>query len=164
MAEAPTEVVVPEAAPQHDEVIHARPDESETDLAAAWMEYERLVEDFGDRRGSVEELVDRDPDALPVPIQATPVFEEVAEVQEATLEIPDIAEVEERVEAPTEEDLGDVVPITDLVYSGSAAFERAVNIQSQIREAVNEPQPDGPLLTELVEELLDLVQLSIGKQ
>ena len=60
--------------------------------------------------------------------------------------------------------MADVVPITDLVYSGAAALERAVSIQIQIRQAVKEPQPDGPQLTELVEELLDLVQLSVGKQ
>ena len=154
----------PQVTPEDSEPDRAQAAESETDLAAGWIEYERLVTEFGDRRGSVQELLDRDPDTLPVPVQATPVFEEVAPIEEETYEIPDIEELEEREEITYGAELTDVVPITDLVYSGTAALERAVSIQIQIREAVKEPQPDGPLLTELVEELLDLVQLSIGKQ
>ena len=92
-------------------------------------------------------------------------FEAVAPpIEEEPYEIPDIEELEEKEEVTHGAELADVVPITDLVYSGAAALERAVSIQIQIRQAVKEPQPDGPQLTELVEELLDLVQLSVGKQ
>jgi hypothetical protein len=54
----------------------------------------------------------------------------------------------------------DVVPITELCYSGAGAFERANEVRGEIRGALAQPQLDRPLLDELVEELLDLVDLS----
>jgi hypothetical protein len=61
--------------------------------------------------------------------------------------------------APATDD-EDVVSIADLCYSGSAALERALSVRNQIHGVLTEQELDRPLLVDLVEELLNLVDLS----
>jgi chemotaxis protein histidine kinase CheA len=58
--------------------------------------------------------------------------------------------------------LDDVVPITEYCYSGPAALERAISLRSEVRAAMASGT-DQENLTELLEEIFDLVQLGIQK-
>jgi hypothetical protein len=57
----------------------------------------------------------------------------------------------------------DVVPITQLCYSGDAAIERALSLRDRVRAALADATPDGAAFNDLIEEIFDLVQLGTGR-
>jgi hypothetical protein len=61
---------------------------------------------------------------------------------------------------PVEEEL---VSIATLCYSGPAALIEAHNVRERIRSELAESEWDAALITELVDELLDLVELGVGQ-
>jgi len=133
-AEVPASVV---DEPREDE----KEQELETvDLVGSWIKYERLVGDVPPEETSLDDLIgtraERQPPAVPEPEPA----------------------------APGERPGPDIIPISDLCYSGANARMRARAIRKQIREALARPQVHGASLEELVDELLDLVDLSAGHQ
>ncbi len=56
-----------------------------------------------------------------------------------------------------------LVSITELCYSGSAALDEAHNVRARIRTELAESDWDAALITDLVDELLDLVELGVGQ-
>ena len=109
-------------------------------LALSWAQYERLLEGIGAGEASVEELLAGPPTAPAGTADAVPTDTDAP---------VGYAAVEESI-----------VPITDLCYSGPAALERARGVTNQIGGALAEPTLDRPFLTELIEELLDLIRLN----
>lgn len=59
-----------------------------------------------------------------------------------------------------------VVPITELCYSGAAAFERALSLRSQVQAALARiPRGGaGQELNDLIQEIFDLVELGVGRK
>ena len=55
-----------------------------------------------------------------------------------------------------------VIAISDLVYSGPAARERALALRDDVRRALASPTPDTGAVRELIEEIFDLVELGQG--
>jgi hypothetical protein len=106
------------------------------DLVGSWIKYERLVENVSPGETSLDDLIGTRAERQPEPEPAAP------------QEPPD----------------RDVVPISELCYSGANARMRARAIRKQIREALARPEVHGPGLEDLVDELLDLVDLSAGQQ
>jgi chemotaxis protein histidine kinase CheA len=158
------------------------------DLTTSWLLYDRLREDLGDSELPIQLLVGDAPSPheasdAPVPPEApaTALQEESvapvpAEVSPAVLQQEDVVPIEQLIAdappeigappttSPTEPapatDDEDVVSIADLCYSGSAALERALSVRNQIHGVLTEQELDRPLLVDLVEELLNLVDLS----
>jgi len=94
---------------------------------------------------------------------AVPQQEAVVPIEQLLADAPSEASAEQTAgpaapaPAPDDEDL---VSIADLCYSGSAALERALSVRNQIHGVLTEQELDRPLLVDLVEELLNLVDLS----
>ncbi len=138
-AEVPLSVV--EESEQEIAAAREKEPEAETvDLVGSWIKYERLVEGLSPDEPSLDELIG------------------TAAEQEPAL----VPSSEPRAaEEPVHED---VVPIAELCYGGATARMRARAIRKQIREALARPEMHGPRLEDLVDELLDLVDLSAGQQ
>lgn len=66
-------------------------------------------------------------------------------------------------EVPAEET---VVPIAELCYSGPAALEQVLSLRSRVEAALGKAAPDGVRgeLSDLIEEIFDLVELGIGRK
>jgi len=77
--------------------------------------------------------------------------EAVAAFESSRVEIP----------APLEMPEAAAIPIAELCYSGPAAVQRAHEIRDRIRQALAEPHPPETHLQSLVDELVDLVGLSL---
>ena len=60
-------------------------------------------------------------------------------------------------------DTTEIVSITELCYSGSAALEQAFFVRDRIRSEMAESEWDAALVTDLIDELLDLVELGVGQ-
>lgn len=54
-----------------------------------------------------------------------------------------------------------VVPITSLCYSGKAALQRALTLRETVRRALASGAPDMADVTELIQEVFDLVKLGL---
>jgi hypothetical protein len=62
------------------------------------------------------------------------------------------------------EPLGEeLISITELCFSGSAALNEAHIVRDRIRDELAEAEWNATLITDLVDELLDLVELGVGK-
>ncbi len=61
---------------------------------------------------------------------------------------------------PIEEDL---VLITELCYSGPAALHEAHNVRDRIRSELSQAEWDATLISDLIDELFDLVDLGVGQ-
>jgi chemotaxis protein histidine kinase CheA len=57
----------------------------------------------------------------------------------------------------------ELISITELCYSGSAALEQAHNVREKIRSELAESAWDAAVVTDLIDELLDLVELGVGQ-
>jgi len=57
----------------------------------------------------------------------------------------------------------ELVSITELCFSGSAALAEAFCVRDRIRSEMADPAWDATLIKELIDELLDLVELGIGQ-
>jgi len=114
-----------------------QPEMETVDLVGSWIKYERLVEDVSPGETSLDDLIGTRAERQPV-----------MEPEPAPQRLPD----------------QDIVPISDLCYRGANARMRARAIRKQIREALARPDVHGPGLEDLVDELLDLVDLSAGQQ
>ena len=58
----------------------------------------------------------------------------------------------------------DIVSITELCYSGSAALKQAHIVRDRIRNEMADSAWDAAVITELIDELLDLVDLGIDQR
>jgi len=126
--------------------------ETETaDLIGSWARYQRYADQLGLEPPSLDELLAGPPadPGLAVAEEPEPV---VAEPE------PVVAEPEPIAAAAVEEEL---VPITDLCYSGPAALERAKSLRAEIQEGLAAEAPSADL-RELIEEVLDLVELGLA--
>jgi hypothetical protein len=65
-------------------------------------------------------------------------------------------------EAP-DMDTTEIVSIAELCYSGSAALEQAFFVRDRIRSEMAGSEWDTALVTDLIDELLDLVELGVGQ-
>jgi hypothetical protein len=166
-----TEVAETEPAPEPTEQPVAAPAvENETagpGLAASWGRYEQLDQEAEQSEPSIEELLGQArPVGQPVPVTDA---ESPVVVEERTEDVVPITQLgfdEAAPHEPVEYGSNELrtaaaVPISELCYSGSAALERAHSVRDQIRAALAEPQLQGPHIQDLVDELLDLVDLSI---
>ena len=136
-------------------------------LAASWAAYEQLEQGTEPIEPSIEKLLGLAQPAeqqIPVsepeaPVGAEESTEDVVPITQLGYDEPAAAESEtyETNEPPTTA----AIPITELCYSGSAALEQAYSVRDRIRIALAEPELQGPHLQDLVDELLDLVDLSI---
>jgi hypothetical protein len=119
--------------------------ETETaDLVGSWARYQRYADRLGLEPPSLDELLAGPP--------ADPGLAVAEEPEPAAEEAEPIAE------AAVEEEL---VPITDLCYSGAAALERAKSLRAEIQEGLAAEAPSADL-RELIEEVLDLVELGLA--
>jgi hypothetical protein len=116
------------------------PEPERADIAASWAEYESLRERLGDGEPSLEELVGG------ISAAAAP----VAAVLEHGVPAPEVEEAE-------------LISITELCYSGHAALQEAHSVRDRIRSELAESEWDAAQITELIDELLDLVELGIGQ-
>jgi hypothetical protein len=59
-----------------------------------------------------------------------------------------------------------VVPITELCYSGAAAFERALSLRAEVEALLSKIPRDGSgqALNDLIREIFDLVELGVGRK
>ncbi len=53
-----------------------------------------------------------------------------------------------------------IVPVRSLCYTGDAALQRALDLRKQVRAALSAGGTDGSALSDLLEEIFDLVELS----
>jgi len=141
------------------------------DLTTSWLLYDRLREDLGDSEAPIELLVGDAPPpheelvaSVPTEVAAAVLQQEgVAPMEQLSATAPlEISAVQTASPAApaSATDEEDVVSIADLCYSGSAALERALSVRNQIHGLLTEQELDRPLLVDLVEELLNLVDLS----
>jgi hypothetical protein len=171
-------------APVATEVRHAEPDleppaeeaaatqgvgdgTAEPGLAESWAWYEQLEQETEPIEPSIEELLGLAHSAEPAvqvsesadPVVAEEPTEDVVPITQLGYDAPvgDESVSYESSEPP----MAPAVPITELCYSGSAALEQAYSVRDRIRRALAEPDLQGPHLQDLVDELLDLVDLSI---
>jgi hypothetical protein len=166
--ETPSEPIMPaEAVP--DSAVEQQADEEASveeapDLAGSWARYERYVDVLGLEEPSLDTLlsgppadpraavpappVERsEPETAPVPPEPAPVIPEAQPPEPAPEPPPAAAEEEE-----------ELVPISDLCYSGTAALERARSLGEVIRAGLAAGHVSADL-RDLVEEVLDLVEL-----
>ena len=124
------------------------PEEEAPGLAGSYQRFQRLATALGLGAPSVEALLSGPPS---LPVAAPP-----ARPRAAT---PVPSAPPPRVSAG-----GDgLVPITDLVYQGSAALDRALALRDDVRRALVGSPPDADAVRELIEEILDLVALGQGR-
>jgi hypothetical protein len=102
-------------------------------LVAGYRHYEQLATMLGSGAPSLDELLAGPPAAAHGATPATPAAAQ------------------------------DVVPITQLCYSGEAAIERALSLRDRVRAALADATSDGAAVNDLIEEIFDLVQLGTGR-
>ncbi|MFQ6044981.1 MAG: hypothetical protein ACE5PT_01305 [Gemmatimonadales bacterium] len=137
LPETPTPAAAAPAAPAEERDTGEEVEEP-PDLAGSWQRYERYAEHLGLGEPSLHELLAGPP----------------ADPRRAAATAP--------AGPPTVETGGEeLVDITSLCYSGRAALERAVAIRSQVREALAAADADDATVTELIEEIFDLVELGL---
>ena len=107
-------------------------------LVGSYQRYEQLVATLGPGEPSIDTLLAGPPAAAPASAPASPA----------------------RAATPA---AGDVVPITQLCYSGEAAIERALSLRDRVRAALADATSDGAAVNDLIEEIFDLVQLGTGR-
>lgn len=117
-------------------------------LAGGYHRYERLVRELGLGPASLEELL-AGPPALAV-ASTSPAVGPHERAQPGR--------------APAEAAQAAIVPISDLLYRGEAAFRRALSLREEVRALLAQASPDGQALRDLVEEVFDLIQLGIGSE
>lgn len=127
--------------------------EQETaDLVGSILRYEKMASGPATPEPSLEHfLAGGTPSAAPPIAKAPPAAAAVPEP--AARPITEFLATEEPAEA--------AIPVTELCYSGSAALERAMSLREDLRAALAERTTDTTQLTELIEEVFDLVQLGI---
>jgi chemotaxis protein histidine kinase CheA len=103
-----------------------------TGISAGFSDYHRLVHSVPTAQPTLAELLEGRPSAA------------------AAVAPP----IQESVSAPQAEE---IAPITDYCFSGPAALERAMRLQSEVRKALAEGP--APALHDLIEEVFDLVKL-----
>jgi hypothetical protein len=144
--------------------------EETSDLAGSWARYERYVDSLGLGEPSLDELLAGPPadpghaapaiPEMPVAIPISPpVFESAEPEPEMPVAIPVSPPVFESAEPEPEPVEELIVPIADLCYSGTAALDRAANLGEVIRAGLAAGKVSSDL-RDLVEEVLDLVELS----
>lgn len=111
------------------------------DVIESWVHYERHLAERGPGKPSVEEFL--------------------REVRPGTPRTPASAAQAARPATAAEPA---AVPITDLVYRGDAAAKRALSLRRDVEAALLDPAVNGALLRDLVEEIIDLVQLTLSEQ
>jgi chemotaxis protein histidine kinase CheA len=116
---------------------------SSEDLTTSWARYEEVTAEPSSAVLSIDELLSG--------VTAAP--DQAASVSEVELPEP--------VAVPADQE---IVPITDLCYSGASAVERAQEVHGEIRSVLAQPELDRSLLNDLVEEILDLVDLGFQHQ
>jgi len=115
----------------------------EPGLAGSWAGYERYVSEHGLGVPSLDELL-----AGPAAFAAAapePVTTAVADSAPSALSAPSA-----------------IVPISDLLYSGPAALDRALGLRSEIRAKLRAGAQESEV-TDLIEEVFDLVELGRGQ-
>ncbi len=144
-------------------------DTADPGLVASWARYEQLEQETEPSEPSIDELLGiAQPAEQPVtvteaeaPVVAEESTEDVIPITQLGYDEPAaVAAVEDESSEPP---AAVAIPITELCYSGSAALEQAYSVRDQIRTALAETDLQGPHLQDLVDELLDLVDLSIEK-
>ncbi len=116
--------------------------EAVPDIAAGWAAYERLREAGGDTRD-------------------VPIAELLGQMAAQTAEQVTTAPVEATAPPTATVDGGaEVVPITDFCYSGAAALTHAKNLRDRIRNELSGADLNASLINDLIDELLDVVELS----
>jgi hypothetical protein len=108
------------------------------DLATGWATYESLRSKLGEGEPSIEELLGRAP--VDVDAATSPLGAATPEAEEPGL-----------------------ISISELCYSGSAALEEAHSVRDMIRKELAESDWDAAVITDLIDELLDLVELGVGQ-
>jgi chemotaxis protein histidine kinase CheA len=102
------------------------------DLVGSWIRYERYAQALGGAEPSLDALISGPP--TDPALAAAPQADGAA--------------------AP-------VVPITSLCYSGKAALRRAMTLRETVRGALAGGAPDMAHVTELIQEVFDLVKLGL---
>lgn len=113
-------------------------------LAGSWARYEGYVDRLGLGAPSLEELLSGPPATAAAAHEPS-----VAAPAAASPQAPDA------VSAP-------IVPITDLLYTGAAALDRALELRSTIRAKLQAGAEESEV-TALIEEVFDLVELGRGQ-
>lgn len=122
--------------------------EGRGDLAASWSRYERWIAELGLAEPSLDELLGVTLIGAPAAPAAPPTF----------------ATAPTALTAGGEEGEQGVVPIADLCYGGRAALEQALRLREELRQALAHRPADTTHLTDLIEELFDLVELGLQDQ
>jgi chemotaxis protein histidine kinase CheA len=122
-------------------------DREAPDLAGSLLRYHRYVTTLGLGPASLDELLSGPP-ADPARAPAAPAFE----VPEPAIEPAPATAATAAAPEP--------VPITSLCYSGPDALRRALGLRAELSELVMHGAP-AATITELVEEIFDLVQLGL---
>ncbi|GIW51405.1 MAG: hypothetical protein KatS3mg081_0760 [Gemmatimonadales bacterium] len=119
----------------------AATDLSESSLAASYLRYEQLLAAAGSQPAQSLEGLLKPVGAKPAPA-----------VQPVSPQGPAAGEA--------------VIPITELCYSGAAAFERALSLRHQVEAALAKMPRDsaGQELNDLIQEIFDLVELGVGRK
>ena len=154
---APAPPVVTAAAPPVAEPM-LEEDHETPDLAGSLTRYHRYLETLGLGPASLSELL-AGPPADPA-IAASPA--EPAWVAEPEHPEPDLDLAEEPL-APAAVPVAtppELVPITTLCYAGPTALDRALSLRDSVH-ALAASGASGPKLTELLDEIFDLVRLGL---
>lgn len=109
--------------------------EETADLTGSWIRYERYKDSLGLDAPSLEEML-AGPPADPRRAAGAP-----AALPAVGAQLPE-------------------VPITDLLYTGAPALERAMLLRDRVRAAVASGAPSTEV-TPLIEEVFDLVELGL---
>lgn len=131
-AAAPAPAATSTAAASAAPAAAAHPAESH-DLFGSWARYERYAGQLGLDGASLDELLS----GLPADPTAAAV-------------------------APAPPAAEDVIPISDLLYSGAAALDRALGLRAEIRGRLKAGASEDDVLP-LIEEVFDLVELGRGQ-
>ncbi len=139
------------------------------DLAASYTTYEAIREQLGPGTASIEQLLSGPPvfeagEPASAPEATESVVEEADEepafepaIAAVPVEVAGGAEADDQI-VPIEELL---VPVTDFCYSGRSALEHALSLRSDLQTALS-ADDGGQRASELVEEVLDLIELGIN--
>jgi hypothetical protein len=157
-SELPIELLVGDAPPPPEESAVSVP----TEVPAAVLQEESAAPAPTEAAG----VIPQEESVAPVPTEVAPAVlqqDDVVPMEQLIADVPSeidaVQTASPAVPAPaTDEE--DLVSIDDLCYSGSAALERALSVRNQIHGVLTEQELDRPLLVDLVEELLNLVDLS----
>ena len=120
--------------------IPAPVDDGAVDIAASWADYEKLCDELGEDSLAIEELLG-----------------------ETAFEVETAVETAPLSTATPEQETAEIISITELCYSGPAALEQAFFVRDRIRSELAGSEWDAELVTDLIDELLDLVELGVGQ-